>query len=53
MGDMVLMGIPGLVRKLEDAWDGPYEVNRKLNEVNYEICIPPCKAKTKTVHNGC
>ena len=32
---MVLLRIPGMRGKLEDAWDGPYEVYRKLNNVNY------------------
>ena len=40
MGDMVPMRILGLTGKLEDSWDGPYEVNRKLNNVNYELIVP-------------
>ena len=50
VGEMVLMRIPGLAGKLEDAWDGPYEINRKLSDVNYEICVPNCRRKTKIVH---
>ena len=26
MGSMVLMRVPGLTAKLEDSWEGPYEV---------------------------
>ena len=50
VGEMVLMRIPGLASKFEDAWDGPYEINRKLSDVNYEICVPNCRRKTKIVH---
>ena len=34
VGQMFLMRISGLTGKLEDLWDGPYEVNCKLNDVN-------------------
>ena len=33
-GDMVLIRIPGLEAKLEDSWDGPYEVLKRLTDVN-------------------
>ena len=36
-GDMVLLRILGLALKLEDSLDGPYEVFRKCNMVNYEL----------------
>ena len=35
VGEIVLTSIPG-----EDASDGSFEVNRKLSNVNYKICIP-------------
>ena len=50
VGDMVLLRLPGFAGKLEDAWDGPYEINRKFNEVNYEFCIPSRLSKVKVVH---
>ena len=34
---MVLTQIQGIGSKLNDAWDGPYEVVRKLSDINYEI----------------
>ena len=44
------MRIPGLMGKLDDSWNGPYEVNRKLNDVNYEIVVPNYRNKCKVVH---
>ena len=35
MGSMVLMRVPGLTAKLEDSWEGPYEVLNKTSPVNY------------------
>ena len=52
-GSMVLLRIPGLGRKLDDTWDGPYEVHRKIGDVNYEVIVPN-KRKKKIVHiNNC
>ena len=42
--------IPGLGNKLDDSWDGPYEVFRKLNDDNYEAIIPKCRGRRKVVH---
>ena len=33
-GDKVLCRIPGMVAKLDDSWDGPYIVLKKLSAVN-------------------
>ena len=53
-GSMVLLRVPGLCGKLSDAWDGPYEVHRKISDVNYEVTIPNVKGKKKIVHvNNC
>ena len=49
-GQMVLTKIPLLGSKLDDAWDGPYEVIRKISNTNYEIAVPHHRAKTKIVH---
>ena len=40
MGSMVLMQVPGLTAKLEDSWEGPYEVLDKTSPVNYQLAIP-------------
>ena len=39
VGSLVMIRIPGMSGKLEDAWDGPYEVNMKCGDVNYEVII--------------
>ena len=53
-GSMVLLRVPGLCGKLSDAWDGPYDVHRKISDVNYEVTIPNVKGKKKIVHvNKC
>ena len=49
-GDMVLVRIPGLSGKLEDSWDGPYKVEKHLNEVTYTLNVPNFQSKEKTVH---
>lgn len=40
VGSMVLMRVPGLTGKLEDSWEGPYEVVDKVSQVNYQLAIP-------------
>ena len=53
-GSLVLLRTPGLHNKLDDIWDGPYEVSKKLNDVNYEIMVPNKRTKRKIVHvNNC
>lgn len=49
-GNMVLLRVPGMVGKLDDAWDGPYEIYRKVNDVNYEVIVPNRKNRKKIVH---
>lgn len=49
-GNMVLLHVPGMVGKLDDAWDGPYEIYRKVNDVNYEVIVPNRKNRKKIVH---
>ena len=51
-GTMVLLWTPGLTGKLEESWEGPYEVLKQKNEVNLELGIPGAKnrGKGKTVH---
>ena len=47
-GDLVLVRIPGVPHKLEEAWHGPYPVLEKLNDVNYRIEVG--KGRRKVVH---
>ena len=49
-GDKVLLRTPGMHGKLEEAWEGPYEVTETLNDVNVRICLPGQGKKNKVVH---
>ena len=49
-GSMVLVRCPELRGKLDDHWDGPYEVNRKITPVTYELAVPHRRAKVKVIH---
>jgi hypothetical protein len=51
---MVLLRIPGMAGKLKDAWNGPYEIYKKVNYENYEVIVPNRKNRKKIVHvNNC
>ena len=50
MGSMVLMRVPDLTAKLEDSWEGPYEVLDKTSPVNYQLAIPGRSRKPCIVH---
>ena len=39
-GILVLVRTPELLGKLEDVWEGPYEIQRKQGDVTYELAIP-------------
>ncbi len=49
-GDKVLCRIPGMAAKLDDSWEGPYLVLKKLNAVNYLIGEVDGKKRNKVVH---
>ena len=49
-GDMVLMRIPQLQAKLQDTWDGPFEVLSQVSPVTYVIAVPNRRKRKKTVH---
>ena len=34
------MRVPGLTGKLDDSWEGPYEVVDKISPVNNQLAIP-------------
>ena len=35
--DRVLCRIPGMTRKLQESWQGPFTITEKLNRVNYRV----------------
>ena len=48
VGDKVLCRIPGMVKKLQESWKGPYTVKKKLNDVDY--LVETRKGKSKVLH---
>ena len=49
-GDMVLVRKPVLGKKLDCAWIGPFEVERKVSPVTYALKLPGRSCKAKVVH---
>ena len=50
VGTMVLLRTPGLSSKLEENWEGPYEVESWPNCVNVRLKIPGRAGKCKVLH---
>ncbi len=52
--DLVLLtkeaGKPGLSKKFLDKYVGPFKVLRRINDLNYEICLIENEHKSKVVH---
>ena len=49
-GDRALLRTPGLVRKLEESWTGPWEVVQKCGIVNYKVRKVGNRGKGRVVH---
>ncbi len=47
---MVLLRTSGMHGKLEEAWEGPYEILQQLYSVNVRLGMPGRGKKTKVVH---
>ena len=39
-GSLVLRRAQGKRGKRDEGWDGSYEINQRVSDVNYEIIIP-------------
>ena len=50
VGSMALMRVPGLTGKLDESWEGPYEVVDKISPVNYQLAIPGRAGRSQVVH---
>ena len=50
VGDLVMCRIPGLCKKLRDAWEGPFRVQSELSAVNYKVKEVQGKERMKTIH---
>ena len=49
-GEMVLVRKPGLHSKLGDSWDGPYQIERQVSPVTYNIQVPGKPNQSKLLH---
>ena len=47
---MVLLRTPGLSGKLEENWEGPFEIESLPNAVNVKLKIPGRAGKSRIVH---
>ena len=48
--ELVFCRIPGKNGKLEDAWEGPFRVVRKLSKVNYQVKEEQERERKRTIH---
>ena len=39
-----------LAEKLEDIWEGPYEITRRISTVTYELAVPTRRTKKRVIH---
>ena len=49
-GSLMLMRTPDLAGKLEDIWEGPYEITKRISSVTYELAAPTRWTKKRVVH---
>ena len=49
-GTLVLVRTPDLAGKLEDIWEDPYEITRRISSVTYELAVPTRRTKKRAVH---
>lgn len=49
-GDKVLLLLPKSENKLLAKWQGPYTVNKKISEVDYEVQTPDKRKGLKIFH---
>ena len=54
LGALVLTRVPGQKGKLDDKWEGPFEVVRKLGKKNYEVLVNEGRKRRRIGHvNNC
>ena len=49
-GSLVLIRIHDLIGKLEDCWDGPFEMIRNITNVTYELAVLRRRSKKRVAH---
>ena len=51
-GTLVLVRTPDLAGKLEDIWEGSYEITRSISSVTYELAVPTRRTKKRVFHSN-
>ena len=50
-GELVLCRVPGMCKKLREAWHGPYEVVEAMNRVDYKVKLGRGRNKILHINN--
>ena len=50
VGDQELCRVPGMTKKLKEAWHGPYVVEARKSRVDYLVKLGKGKGRTKVLH---
>ena len=50
VGMLVLVRTPNLSGKLDDLWDGPFKITRKVSSVTNELAVPDRRSKRRMAH---
>ena len=50
VGILVLVRTPNLSGKLDDLWDGPFKITRKISSVTYELAGPDRRSRRRMAH---
>ena len=50
VGEQVLVFLPEGAGKLDAKWQGPYEITRKIGDLNYEIHMPDKRKSKRILH---
>ena len=50
---LVLVRTPNLSGKLDDLWDGPFKITRKISSVTYELAVPDRRIREEWLTSIC
>lgn len=50
LGEMALVHTPSISGKLDNVWEGPFEIIDKLSNTTYKLAVPDRRSHTQTAH---